>query len=191
MVDRPAGHQVVVIGVSAGGMAALEELLPAFPATYPWPIVVVQHLHPVQDTSFIQRLNEKSALTVKEADEKEPLEAGHAYFAPPNYHLMIEDDRTFALSVDEKVNYARPAIDVLFESAADVYGDGVIGVILTGANEDGAQGLRMIKARGGVAIVQDPKTAQVPLMPQAAIAAIQVDHVLTLPEIVTWLVEKG
>ena len=191
MVDRPAGHQVVVIGVSAGGMAAMEELLPAFPATYPWPIVVVQHLHPVQDTSFIQRLNEKSALTVKEADEKEPLEAGHAYFAPPNYHLLIEDDQTFSLSVDEKVHYARPAIDVLFESAADVYGVGVFGVILTGANDDGAQGLRLIKERGGLAIVQDPATAQAPFMPQAALAATQVDHVLALPEITGLLVEKG
>lgn len=191
MVGRPSSYQVVVIGVSAGGMAALSELLPAFPATYSLPIIVVQHLHPSQDTLFVKHLDYKSALTVKEADEKELIEAGHAYFAPPNYHLLIEDDRTLSLSVDEKVNYARPAVDVLFESAADVYGDGVIGVILTGANDDGAQGLRLIKERGGLAIVQDPETAEAPLMPQAAIATIQVDHVLALPEIARLLVAKG
>ncbi|MBN1659504.1 MAG: chemotaxis protein CheB [Anaerolineae bacterium] len=191
MENRIAGHQVVVIGVSAGGMAVLSELLPAFPATYSLPIVVVQHLHPLQDRSFIQHFDHQSALTVKEADEKESIEAGHVYIAPPNYHLLIENDRTFSLSVDEKVNYARPAIDVLFESAADVYGDGVIGVILTGANDDGARGLRSIKARGGLAIVQDPETAEAPAMPQAAIAATHVDHVLALPEIARLLSQKG
>jgi two-component system, chemotaxis family, protein-glutamate methylesterase/glutaminase len=191
MENSIAGHQVVVIGVSAGGVAVLFELLPTFPATYSLPIVVVQHLHPRQDRSFIQQLDHRSALTIKEADEKESIEAGHVYIAPPNYHLLIEDDRTFSLSVDEKVNYARPAIDVLFESAADVYGDGVIGVILTGANEDGARGLRSIKARGGLAIVQDPETAEAPAMPQAAIAATHVDHVLALPEIARLLSQKG
>jgi two-component system chemotaxis response regulator CheB len=191
MMNVSLKYQVVVIGASAGGMTALTELLSTFPATYSLPVIVVQHLHPLQDTCFIEHLDYKCALRIKEAGEKAPIEAGHAYFAPPNYHLLIEDDRTFSLSVDEKVNYARPAIDVLFESAADVYGSGVIGVILTGANDDGAQGLRLVRERGGLTIVQDPETAESPLMPQAAIAATQVDYILALPEIASLLVEKG
>lgn len=169
----------------------MEELLPPLPSTYPLPIIVVQHLHPLQDNLFVEYLDRQSALVIKEADEKEKIEAGRAYFAPPNYHLLIEDDRTFSLSVDEKVNYARPSIDILFESAADVYGGDVIGVILTGANNDGALGLRLIKERGGLAIVQDPGTAESPLMPQAAIEATQVDYVLALPAIARLLMEKA
>ncbi|MBN1876767.1 MAG: chemotaxis protein CheB, partial [Anaerolineae bacterium] len=137
-------YQAIVIGVSAGGTTALKQLLPVFPRTYPLPLIIVQHLHPQQDKTLIELYNNLSALTVKEADEKEPIRPGYAYFAPPNYHLLIEDDKTFSLSIDEKVNYARPAIDVLFESAVDVYGPHLIGVILTGANNDGAAGLRRI-----------------------------------------------
>lgn len=191
MLEASPQYDAIVIGASAGGLTALSELLPAFPATYSLPIIVVQHLHPLQDNLFVEYLDHESALAVKEADEKEPIEAGHAYFAPPNYHLLIEDDRTFSLSVDDKVNYARPAIDVLFASAVDVYGARVIGVILTGANDDGAQGLRLVKEKGGLAIVQDPETAEAPLMPQAAIAATSVDYVLELPEIASLLLAKG
>jgi two-component system chemotaxis response regulator CheB len=191
MTKTSPGYQIIVIGASAGGPTALAELLPVFPSNYPIPIVIVQHLHPSQDNLFVEHLDRQSALTVKEADEKEPIEAGHAYLAPPNYHLLIEDDRTFSLSVDERVNYARPAIDILFESAVNVYADGVIGVILTGANNDGAQGLRLIKERGGLAIVQDPETAEASFMPQAAITATQVDYVLALPKIAKLLVEKA
>ncbi len=184
-------YQAVVIGVSVGGLTALAELLAGFPATYSLPVIVVQHLHPLQDSFFIEHLNRKTGLTVKEAGDKEPIEAGHVYFAPPDYHLLIEDDRIFSLSVDEKVNYARPSIDILFESAADVFGGNVIGVILTGANNDGALGLRLIKERGGLAIVQDPETAESPLMPQAAVEATQVDYVLALPAIARLLMEKA
>lgn len=186
----PQRYELVVIGASAGGIAALTELLSALPAGYSLPTVVVQHLHPLQDSSFVEYLNRESVLTIKEADEKEAIEAGHAYFAPPNYHLLIEDDRTFSLSVDQRVNYARPAIDVLFESAADVYGAGVIGVILTGANDDGAQGLRSIQESGGLTIVQDPETAETPVMPRAAIAATRADHILTLPQIAELLIKS-
>jgi two-component system chemotaxis response regulator CheB len=191
MMETSPQYQAVVIGTSAGGLTALTKLLTAFPATYSLPIIVVQHLHPLQDNLFVENLDRTSALIVKEADEKESIEAGHAYFAPPNYHLLIEDDRTFSLSVDAKVNYARPAIDVLFASAVDVYGPRLIGVILTGANDDGTQGLRWIKDRGGLTIVQDPETAEVPFMPRAAIAATQVDHILALPEIARLLIEKA
>lgn len=184
-------YHIVVMGVSAGGTAALKVLLPFFTANYPLPIVVVQHLHPTQTNFLVTHFNTHCALTVKEADEKEPLLPGMVYFAPPNYHLLIEPDKTLALSVDAKVNYSRPSIDVLFESAADVYKAGVIGVVMTGANNDGAAGLREIKAQGGLAIVQDPATAESPYMPQAAIAATQVDYILPLPNIGALLMEKG
>ncbi|HNT74306.1 MAG TPA: chemotaxis protein CheB [Anaerolineae bacterium] len=184
-------YQLVVMGVSAGGTTALKILLPSFPADYPLPIIVVQHLHPTQTNFLVTHFNAQCALTVKEADEKEPLLPGILYFAPPNYHLLIEPDRTLSLSIDEKVNYSRPSIDVLFESAAIVYKTGVIGVVMTGANNDGAAGLRAIKEYGGLAVVQDPATAEVPYMPQAAMAATSVDHVLPLADIGALLREKA
>lgn len=176
-------YQLIVIGGSAGSAAALTELLPVFPIDYPLPIVVAQHLHPWQDDSFVERYVGRCAMRVKVADEKEPVQAGSIYFAPANYHLLIEDDQTFSLSIDEKVNYARPAIDILFESAADAYAPGLVGVILTGANNDGAAGLRLIKQKGGLAIVQDPKTADSAYMPRAAIEAARADYVLAVPDI--------
>lgn len=182
-------YQLIVIGGSAGATAALTKLLPVFPLTYPLPLVVVQHLHPSQDSSFIERFASRCALRVKEADDKEAIKAGHIYFAPPNYHLLIEEDQIFSLSIDEKVNYTRPAIDVLFASAVDVYGPALIGVILTGANHDGAQGLRLIKERGGLVIVQDPGTAENAYMPRAALEATTADYVLSLPEIGQFLLE--
>jgi two-component system, chemotaxis family, protein-glutamate methylesterase/glutaminase len=183
MIQNQGKYQVIVIGGSAGAMAVLVELLPGFPADFPVPIVIAIHLHPRQDNAHIERLASQCALRVKEADEKEPIQAGTIYLAPPNYHLLIENDRTFSLSIDERVNYARPAIDVLFETAAQVYGPQTIGVVLTGANNDGASGLRLIKERGGLAIVQDPRTAESTYMPQAALEATQVDHLLSVPEI--------
>jgi two-component system chemotaxis response regulator CheB len=182
-------YQLIVIGGSAGATTALMKLLPIFPVDYPLPIAVVQHLHPLQDSYFVERFDRSCDLTVKEAGDKEKLLPGHVYFAPVNYHLLIEPDKTFALSIDERVNYARPSIDVLFESAAEAYGPGLIGVVLTGANQDGAQGLRAIKDRGGLAIVQDPDTAESPYMPRAALEATLVDFILPLPDIGRLLVE--
>ncbi|HTP10073.1 MAG TPA: chemotaxis protein CheB [Anaerolineae bacterium] len=182
-------YQIIVIGGSAGAMTALTELLPAIPANYPLPIVIVVHLHPRQDNSHIERLGGLCALKVKEADEKEPLQPGTIYLAPPNYHLLIEKDYTFSLSIDERVNYSRPAIDVLFESAVQAYGSHIVGVVLTGANNDGAEGLRKIKERGGLAVVQDPRTAESTYMPQAALEATSVDHTLSVPEIGKLLVK--
>jgi two-component system chemotaxis response regulator CheB len=184
-----AMYRAIVMGGSAGAMSALAELLPTFPAAYPLPIIVVQHVHPSQDDSYIAHWAEKCALTVKGAEDKEPIRAGYIYFAPPNYHLLIEDDETFSLSVDEKVNYARPSIDVLFESAAYVYAPWLIGVILTGANNDGARGLRLIRERGGLTMVQDPKTAESVYMPKAALEATRVNHVLSILEIGKLLLE--
>ncbi len=186
-----AGYEAVVMGASAGGGAALAALFPLFPAAYPLPLIVVQHLHPLQTSAAPIYLDSDCALTIKEAEEKEPIEPGYVYFAPPNYHLLIEDDRSFSLSVDERVNYVRPSIDVLFESAVDAYGPHLVGVILTGANHDGAQGLRLIKEHGGLTIVQDPATAEAPYMPRAALQATRVDHVLSLAEIGQLLAEQG
>lgn len=184
-------ERAIVMGVSAGGTEALRQLLPAFPADYPFPFIIVQHLHPLQDDFLVQHYDSLCALTVKEAEEKEPIQPGFVYIAPPNYHLLIEDDRTFSLSIDPRVNFARPSIDVLFESAADVYGARLIGIVLTGANQDGAAGLRTIQKQGGLIVVQDPTTALVPAMPRAAIGATQKPHVLSLSAMGSFLRQLG
>ena len=170
-------YDAVVIGVSAGGLQTLKIILPALAADFPLPLVIVQHLSADADSFLVNYLNEISAIAVKEAEDKEPLTAGVAYLAPAGYHLLVELDRRFSLSVDDRVNFARPSIDVLFESAADVFGEKLIGVVLTGANNDGARGLKAIKARGGLAIVQNPRTAEFATIPEAAITATKVDHI--------------
>jgi two-component system chemotaxis response regulator CheB len=180
---------VVVIGASAGGSSALLKILPALPAQFPLPIVVVQHLHPLQESAGLLYRNSGCALTLKEADEKDTLKSGFVYFAPPNYHLLIEDDKTFSLSIDQKINYTRPSIDVLFDSAVDSFGAEVIGVLLSGANQDGANGLLRIKLRGGVTIAQDPDDAEVGYMPQSAIDLGSPTYILKAAEIVPLLLK--
>lgn len=165
------------MGVSAGGMQALKRILPALPASFRLPIAIVQHLNAQSDSYLAEHLDELSAITVKEAEDKEILEPGTAYLAPAGYHLLIEPDKSFSLSVEEKVNFSRPSIDLLFESAADALGKSLIGVVLTGANSDGARGLKAIKACGGLAIIQNPMTAEVRYMPQAAFDATPVDYI--------------
>lgn len=181
-------YEAVVIGVSAGGMEALEIILPSLPGDYKLPVIIVQHMHPNSDNFLAVHLNKKCQISVKEAEDKETIKAGIAYVAPPDYHLMIEEDRSFSLCISEKVNHARPAIDVLFETAADAYGSKLIGIILTGANTDGSQGLKRVKERGGLAIVQDPVSAAIDAMPRGAIAATDVDHVIPLAQIGPFLV---
>jgi two-component system chemotaxis response regulator CheB len=181
-------YEAVVMGASSGGWEALAEIFLALPGEFRLPIIVAQHLHPLQDAYFFLRMNDVCALTVKDADEKEAINPGHVYFAPPNYHLLIEKNRTFSLSVDERVNFSRPSIDVLFESAAEAYSDKLVGVILSGANHDGAYGLKLIKENKGLTIVQDPVTAQTDYMPRAAISAVAADHILPLHEIGPFLV---
>lgn len=183
-------YQAIVVGVSLGGINALPIVLSSLPVGFPVPIIVVQHLLKTSDNMyFVGKLDELCSLNVKEADEKEAVEKGSVYVAPAGYHLLIEDDRTFALSVDEPVNYSRPSIDVLFENAAEVYSSGLIGIILTGANSDGALGLKRIKEKKGLAIVQDPDTAEGNVMPESAIRACRVDHILPLSEIPELLLE--
>ncbi|MEI6126286.1 MAG: chemotaxis protein CheB [Pseudomonadota bacterium] len=176
-------HEAIVIGVSAGGLAVLRTLLGSLCPGFSLPVIIVQH--EARDAGdFLPRyLNEHCAVRVKQAEEKERILPGTVYLAPPGYHLLVEYDTTFSLSLDEPVNYARPSIDVLFETAAEVYGPGLVGVVLTGANTDGAAGLKKIKDAGGLAIVQDPETAEVGSMPRAAIRATAVDHVLPLERI--------
>lgn len=172
------GYEAVVLGTSMGGMQLLKLLLPALPVDYRLPLVVVQHLDERSPGALPALLDQYCAIRVKEADEKEPVLPGTVYIAPANYHLLIEADRTFSLSVDARVNYARPSIDVLFESAADAYGPRLVGLVLSGANRDGAAGLRYIRARGGLAVVQDPHSAEAAMMPRAAIELARPQHVL-------------
>ena len=176
-------YKIIVIGTSAGGLDALKAILPLIPPAFPVPIVIVQHVSSLSNGFMIQYLNSISSIRVKEAEEKELLSPGTVYFAPPNYHLLIEDNLSLSLSVEKKVNYARPSIDVLFESAVYVYGKYTIGVILTGANNDGAKGLASIKKAGGYAIVQSPETAYADSMPRSAITEATPDIVIPLLEI--------
>ena len=182
-------YEAIVIGVSSGGMNALKVLFSLLPKEFNTPIIIVQHIGSQSENLWIRLLNDKSNLPIKEADEKENIEHGKVYIAPPNYHLLIERNKTFSLTVDERVNYARPSIDVLFESAAEAYKNKLIGVILTGSNNDGTNGLKRIKEYGGLTIVQDPTTAESNYMPASAIAAMQVDYILSLEDIITLLIK--
>ena len=188
---RPRNYQAAVLGVSAGGLDALKSLLEVIPADFALGLVIVQHRHPWQDDFLVEHLSKACRLPVKEAEDKEAVQVGVVHLAPANYHLLIEVDRTFSLSTEEKVNFSRPAIDVLFETASETYGAGLIGVILTGASRDGAAGLRRIKEKDGIAIVQDPETAEYPAMPLAALEETQVDHVLSIDRIGRLLSEFG
>jgi two-component system chemotaxis response regulator CheB len=180
-------YEAIVIGVSAGGMNALSAVLPPLADDFTLPIIIVQHMDPNSRDYLSDHLNRKCNIQVKEAEDKEKIMNGVAYIAPANYHLLVEEDRTLSLSVDDLVNYSRPSIDVMFETAADVYEKGLVGVILTGANADGSKGLTKIKTLGGLAIVQDPATAHVDYMPKDAIASTRVDHIVPLEEIASLL----
>ena len=178
-------YEIVVVGTSYGGLSALQILLPALAADFPLPVVVVQHRGKDTDNlcEFLQR---HSALPLTEPNDKAAIAPGRIYLAPRDYHLLIERDG-FALSTEAPVGYARPSVNVLFESAAEVYREHVVGVILTGANADGARGLAKIKAYGGRAVVEDPASAESRGMPQAAIAASAIDAILPLREIAPYL----
>ncbi len=184
-------EQAIVIGTSSGGLAALTTLLSPLPKGFRWPIMLVQHRLPTPDDHLTPLLDQATACHVKEAQDKEPLRGGYVYVAPANYHLLVELSQTLALSVDPKVCYARPSIDVLFETAAETFQERLVGILLTGANHDGTAGFRKIKQHNGLTIAQDPTTAAVPLMPQTALEAGVVDRVLSLPAIAVWLSRLG
>ncbi|MBN2614119.1 MAG: chemotaxis protein CheB [Bacteroidales bacterium] len=184
-------YEAIVMGTSAGGLSALKKMLPGFPADFPCPVLVVQHISPQSDSYLIKMLDELCPMKVKEAVDTEQIESGTIYFAPPDYHLLVETDRSMSLTVDEKVNYSRPSIDVLFETAAEAYGENLIGIILTGANADGAVGLLKIKNYGGYTMVQDPNDAENAVMPEKAMRMVLPDQVLTIDEMVPFLLKMN
>jgi two-component system, chemotaxis family, protein-glutamate methylesterase/glutaminase len=176
-------YEVIAVGASWGGLQAVGALLEGIPKEVEQPIVVAQHRSPESSRGVLEELLQHHIVRpVREPADKEPIEDCHVYVAPADYHLLVEGGH-FALSVEARVQFARPSIDVLFESVADAYRDRAIGIVLTGANEDGAAGLAAIKRNGGVSIVQDPATATRRAMPDAAIAASVADAILPLEEI--------
>ena len=175
------------MGGSSGALEALSTLLPALPAPCKIPVAIVVHLPATRPSHLAEVLGRRTVLPVKEVEDKEPIAAGAVYVAPPNYHLLVERTKTFALSADEAVLFSRPAIDVLFESAADVYGNRLAGIVLTGSSADGAHGLWTLKQRGGIAIVQSPDSAVAPEMPRAALSMVEADHVLPLGDLAALL----
>lgn len=182
-------YEAVVIGVSMGGLNALKIILSALPANFPMAVIIVQHISANSDSIWVSLLNRTSKLHVKEAEEKEAILPGTVYVAPPGYHLLVEKNKTFSISADHRVNFARPSIDVLFDSAAEAYHEKLIGVVLTGANHDGAAGLAFIKKLGGFVIVQDPQTAEAQVMPKCAIDATKTNNVFSLEKIVDLLIQ--
>lgn len=179
------------MGVSAGGFNAIPRLLMPLPATFPLPIMIVQHIGQGHDNSFyLAQLNQKCRLKVREAAQLDEARPGNVYFAPAGYHLYIDHQKVFSLSVDDRENFSRPSIDLFFESAAKAYTSGLIGIILTGANSDGTLGMISIKENGGLTIVQDPKTAEAPEMPESVIKADAADYILPLNDIADFLNEK-
>ena len=183
--------EAVVIGASAGGVEALGLILPALPTTFRPSVLIVLHLPRERPSLLVEIYEKRCALPIREADDKEPIEPGTVYFAPPDYHMLVERNRQIALSTEEPVHFSRPSVDVLFESAADVYGKRLLGIILTGANEDGAAGLHAIHRAGGITVVQQPDSAKVPLMVVSALQRSPADFVLTLPEIAELLKALG
>lgn len=182
-------YEAIVIGVSAGGMNAMKIMFSLLPADFSIPIIIVQHIGARSDGEWIKLLNEKCKLTVKEADEKEKITAGNIYISPPNYHLLVEKDHTFSLTIDERVCYARPSIDVLFETAAEAYKSKLIGIVLTGSNSDGTNGMKRIHDYDGLTIIQDPATAEAAFMPASVQSVVKVDYVLPLEGIVEKLIQ--
>ncbi|MCP4162873.1 MAG: chemotaxis protein CheB [Deltaproteobacteria bacterium] len=191
MTQQEKSYKTIVIGVSAGGLEALSAILPALPQDFSMAVAVVQHMKEDGDNYLPEYLNRKCRLNVLEAKEKYSLKSGSVFIAPPGYHLLIERDSTLSLTVDPPVCYSRPSIDVLFETAADAYGQSLIGVVLTGANSDGSKGLKKIRKKGGLAIVQKPDTAEAQAMPSSAIEIAGADHILPLTGIGPFLKELG
>ena len=178
--------EIVVVGTSIGGLNALQTLLSGLPDGFPVPVVIAQHRGKNSESGLCEFLGRNSRIPISEPEDKEGIFAGRAYLAPRDYHLLVEDG-SFALSTDPPVSFARPSIDMLFESAANEYRERAIGVVLTGANRDGAHGLAAIKLRGGLTLVEDPASAACREMPDAAIAATQVDRILPLQDIASCL----
>ena len=177
----------IVIGTSAGGVEALTRILPSLPATMPIAILIVVHIPRERPSLLTDIFRQKCAMRVEEGIDKADIKPGHIYFAPPDYHMLVDAGPQIALSVDEVIQFSRPSIDVLFESAADVYGKKLLGILLTGGNEDGASGLAYIARCGGMTVLQDPAEAAAPAMPESALKVMTPTHVLRLDEIAALL----
>lgn len=176
-------QKLIVIGASAGGIPATQKILSGLRSDFPYPIVIVMHLPAQAKVNFALGYSRFTKLKMLEIEDKMPIENSTIYFAPPGYHSQIESEGSFSLSRDEPVQFSRPSIDVLFESAAQAFGEKIVGILLTGANTDGALGLKEIQASGGLTIVQNPITAEIPSMPQAALKIMEPTYILDLPEI--------
>jgi two-component system, chemotaxis family, protein-glutamate methylesterase/glutaminase len=177
------GLDAVVIGTSAGGIDALSVILPALPPGLHAAVFIVLHLPRERPSLLVDIFAPRCVVPVREAEDKQPVERGVVYFAPPDYHLLVDTGPRIALSADDPVNFSRPSIDVLFESAADVYGERLLGIILTGASQDGAVGLEAVRRAGGATVVQQPSSAQAPMMTESALKRGPVDRVLPLEQI--------
>jgi two-component system chemotaxis response regulator CheB len=178
-------RELIVVGCSLGGMHALQTILSTLPQEFTVPIAVVQHRHKASNEALPEYFRRSTHMCVVDVDDKQWIKPQCVYLAPADYHLLVEKGE-FHLSVDEPLRFSRPSIDLLFESAADAYGPEVVGVILTGSNEDGRRGAQRIKARGGFMIAQDPKTAESPIMPQAVIDVRAVDRILPTGTATAW-----
>jgi len=185
------GYEAIVIGASAGGLQALSVLLSVIPGDYSLPVIIVQHRTKEINDLLETLLQRNCSVKVTQAKEKEKIQNGTVYIAPGNYHLLIEQDRSFSLSSDSRVKNSRPSIDVLFETAAEVYQSRLIGIILTGTNDDGAEGIKAIYHYKGLTVAQDPEEAQYKVMPESAIRTGMVTTILPLEEIQQLIVQQS
>lgn len=181
----------VVVGASAGGINAMLQIFKNLPTDYPLPIIVTLHMQNMRDSRLAALFQHHLRLRVKDAEDKESIQAGILYFAVPGYHLAIERERVFSLSCEPPLHFSRPSIDILMESAVDAYGASLLGILMTGANQDGAEGLLAIKKAGGICVVQDPLEAEIDFMPRSALALQTPDLILTLAEINALLLSLG
>lgn len=182
------GHcEALVIGGSAGSLEVLMKVLPGIDPLLSFPVIIVLHRKAGKDSILTDILAAKTQLRVKELEEKEKILPATLYIAPPNYHLLIENDRTFSLDASEKVNFSRPSIDVTFESAAEVYKENLVGLLLSGANSDGTAGLKKVKENGGTALIQKPSSAVVSYMPEYALEHAAIDAVLEPAEMAQYI----
>ena len=180
-------YKIVIIGGSAGSLDVLMQVLPRLNAIETFSIVIVLHRKSGEDTTLEDLLALKTVIPVQEVEDKVPLLPGYIYIAPSDYHLLFEKDKTLSLDISEKVNYSRPSIDVSFESAADIYGAGLVGILLSGANADGTLGSKAIKNAGGTVIIQDPESAEMPYMPKSAVDNMTPSHIFDVPQITAFI----
>lgn len=171
-------HKLVAIGGSAGSLQVILAIAASLGDSYPIPVLVVLHRNVGFESSLEDLISARTGLPIKEVEEKDPVRGGTIYLCPADYHVLVEQDLSFSLDYSERVNFSRPSIDVIFRSAADVFGAGFLAVLLSGGNADGVEGLQYVKSRHGATLVQDPATAEVPYMPQQAITRMKPDHVL-------------